>query len=229
MDAPLIEARGLSKTFGPTPILRDVNLKIGAAGGALIVGSNGAGKSTFVRILAGLSAPTTGSALLFGAPSHTLEASLRARVSVVTHQSFLYPNLTARENLTFFADLYGRPRDAGEISGWLERVGLARAGDERVRTFSRGMEQRLTLARALLNQPDALLMDEPFAALDTDGVALVSTLLREARACGCALLLTAHQEVAVAGMDFDCYELVRGRLLASTDTNRNRIWKQRAG
>jgi heme exporter protein A len=229
MDAPLIEARGLSKTFGPTPILRDVNLKIGAAGGALIVGSNGAGKSTFVRILAGLSAPAGGSALLFGAPSHTLEASLRARVSLVTHQSFLYPNLTARENLTFYADLFGRARDPGEISGWLERVGLARAGDERVRTFSRGMEQRLTLARALLNQPDALLMDEPFAALDTDGVALVSTLLREARERGCALLLTAHQEVAVAGMDFDCYELVRGRLLATTDPHRNRIWKQRAG
>jgi heme exporter protein A len=228
MHEPLIEARGLSKSFGPTPILRGVNLKIGAGSGALIVGSNGAGKSTLLRILAGLSAPTTGSALLFGAASHTLETSLRARAGLVTHQSFLYPNLTARENLTFYADLYGRPRDAGEISGWLERVGLARAGNERVRTFSRGMEQRLTLARALLNRPDALLMDEPFAALDPEGVALTGGLLREARRGGCALLLTAHQEVTVAGMEFDSYGLVGGRLLAMADA-KDRMRKQRAG
>jgi heme exporter protein A len=228
MDAALIEAHGLSKSFGATPILRGVNLKIGAGGGALIVGSNGAGKSTLLRILSGLSAPTTGSALLFGAPSRTLETSLRARTGLVTHQSFLYPNLTARENLTFYADLYRRPRDPGEISGWLERIGLSRAGNERVRTFSRGMEQRLTLARALLNRPDALLMDEPFAALDPEGVALAGGLLREARERGCALLLTAHQEVTVAGMEFDSYGLVNGRLLAMADA-KDRMRKQRAG
>lgn len=229
MDTPLIEARGLSKTFGPTPILRGVNLKIGTGGGALIVGSNGAGKSTLVRILAGLSTPTSGLALLFAATSHTLEASLRARIGLVTHQSFLYPNLTARENLTFYADLYGRPRDADEINGWLARVGLARAADERVRTFSRGMEQRLTLARALLNGPGALLMDEPFTALDPEGIALAGTLLIEARQRGCALLLTAHQEINVAGMEFDCYELSRGRLLVMADARRARIRQQRTG
>ena len=228
MDVPLIEACGLSKSFGPMPILRGVNLKIGAGASALIIGSNGAGKSTLLRILSGLSAPPVGSALLFGAPSHTLETALRARVGLVTHQSFLYPNLTARENLVFYADLYGRPRDAGEISGWLERVGLAQAGNERVRTFSRGMEQRLTLARALLNRPDALLMDEPFAALDPEGVTLAGGLLREASERGCALLLTAHQEVSVTGMEFDSYGLVRGRLLAMADA-KDRMRKQRAG
>ncbi|HEX4210769.1 MAG TPA: heme ABC exporter ATP-binding protein CcmA [Candidatus Binataceae bacterium] len=220
MDTPLIEARGLSKSYGPAPVLRGVSLTLGAGGGALIVGSNGAGKSTLLRVLAGLSAPTIGSALLFGAPSHTLEASLRARVGLVTHQSFLYPNLTARENLTFYADLYGRPCDASAISRWLERVGLARAAAERVRTFSRGMEQRLTLARALLNRPDALLMDEPFAALDPDGVELACGLLREARERGCAIVLTAHQEFAMPGMAFDCYEIVRGRLLALAEPQR---------
>jgi len=229
MDAALIEARGLSKSFGPTPVLRGVNLSVSAGGGALIVGSNGAGKSTLVRILAGLSAPTAGSALLFGTPSRTLESSLRSRVGLVTHQSFLYPNLTARENLAFYADLYGRKRDLSEISGWLERAGLARAADERVRTFSRGMEQRLTLARALLNQPSVLLMDEPFAALDTDGAAMAGSLLREARTRGCALLLTAHQEVGVAGMAFDCYEIVRGRLLATAEAERERIRPLRTG
>jgi heme exporter protein A len=228
MDAPLIEARGLGKSFGPTPILRGVNLKIGGGRVALIVGSNGAGKSTLLRILAGLSAPTTGLALLFGAPSHTLRASLRARAGLVTHQTFLYPNLTARENLTFYADLYGRTRNAAEISGWLERVGLAQADNERVRTFSRGMEQRLTLARALLNRPDALLMDEPFAALDPEGVVLAGRLLREACERGCALLVTAHQEATVAGIEFDSYGLVGGRLVAMADAD-DRMQKQRAG
>jgi heme exporter protein A len=229
MDTALIEARGLTKTFGPAPILRGVNLKIGIGGGAMIVGRNGAGKSTLVRILAGLSAPTAGSALLFNRPSQSLDASLRARTGLVTHQSFLYPNLTARENLVFYADLYGRRRNAGEISAWLQRVGLTRAADDRVRNFSRGMEQRLTLARALLSQPDILLMDEPFAALDSEGVALTGGLLREARERGCALLLTAHQELAVAGMDFDCYEIVRGRLLRLAEANRERLRTQRAG
>src|ERR1700685_1329276 len=99
MDAALIEARALDKTFGAIPILRGVNLAVSAGVAAMVVGRNGAGKSTLVRILAGLSTPTAGGALLFGIPSRLLEASDRRRFSIVTHQSFLYPNLTARENL----------------------------------------------------------------------------------------------------------------------------------
>ena len=216
MDAALIEARGLDKTFGSVPILRGVNLAVRAATAAMVVGRNGAGKSTLVRILAGLSAPTAGEALLFGLPSRTLEADLRRRLSIVTHQSFLYPNLTARENLEFYARLYGVADTGNEISRWIERVGLAAAADARVRTFSRGMEQRLTLARALLTGPAALLMDEPFAALDAEGVAMVASILREAIARGCAVVLTAHQTLTIDGLRFACYEIARGRMVALT-------------
>jgi heme exporter protein A len=214
MDAALIEARALDKTFAAVPILRGVNLAVAPGCAAMIIGRNGAGKSTLVRLLAGLSTPTAGAALLFGQPSRTLESSTRRRLAIVTHQSFLYPNLTARENLEFYADLYGVADADHEIPRWIDRVGLASAASARVRTFSRGMEQRLTLARALLTHPDVLLMDEPFAALDADGVALVASLLRDAIARHCAILLTAHQPLAIDGLTFDQYEIVRGRLLA---------------
>ena len=213
MDAALIAARGLDKTFGSVPILRGVNLAVPPATAAMIIGRNGAGKSTLVRLLAGLSAPTAGEALLFGAPSRTLESAARRRLAIVTHQSFLYPNLTARENLEFYAGLYGVADGRAEILRWIDRVGLAAAADARVRTFSRGMEQRLTLARAMLTRPEVLLMDEPFAALDGDGVALVADILREAIARRCAMVLTAHQPVTIDGLKFDLYEIVRGRLL----------------
>jgi heme exporter protein A len=214
MDAALIEARGLNKTFAAVPILRGVSLTVAPGCAAMVIGRNGAGKSTLVRLLAGLSTPTAGAALLFGQPSRTLESFTRRRLAIVTHQSFLYPNLTARENLEFYADLYDIPDAHLEIPRWIDRVGLASAAAARVRTFSRGMEQRLTLARALLTNPEVLLMDEPFAALDADGVALVASLLRDAIARHCAILLTAHQPLAIDGLTFDQYEIARGRLLA---------------
>jgi heme exporter protein A len=229
MPAPLIEARGLDKTFGTVPILRSVNLAVPAGVVAMIIGRNGAGKSTLVRILAGLSVPSDGEVLLFGASSRTLEPEWRRRMSIVTHQSFLYPNLTARENLEFYADLYEVADSRVEIGRWVDRVGLASAIDARVRTFSRGMEQRLTLARAMLTRPDVLLMDEPFAALDADGVALVADILREAIARGCAVVLTAHQAIAIEGLRFELYEIVRGRLLQLNEAPDEPLPAQPAG
>jgi heme exporter protein A len=143
-----------------------------------------------------------------------LNATARRRLSILTHDSFLYPNLTARENLEFYARLYGVADAYANISRWIERVGLTSAAGSRVRTFSRGMEQRLTLARALLTRPDALLMDEPFAALDTEGVEMVAVILREAIARGCAVVLTAHQPLAIGGLHCDLYEITRGRMFA---------------
>jgi heme exporter protein A len=217
MDAPPIEARGLDKSFGALPVLRGVNLAVAVGRGVMIIGRNGAGKSTLVRILAGLSASTAGEALLFGHASRELDPALRRRVGLLTHQSFLYPNLTARENLEFYAKIYGLDGSHGgsrsDITRWLERVGLTAAANERVRTFSRGMEQRLALARAMLHAPDVLLMDEPFAALDTDGVVLAATLINEALERGCAIALTAHEPLKLEGIALDLAEIVRGRLV----------------
>jgi heme exporter protein A len=211
--APPIEARGLAQSFGFTPVLRAIDLRVAPGAGVLICGRNGAGKSTLLSLLAGLGTPTAGEALLFGAPSNRLEPASRRRVGLLTHQSFLYPNLTARENLDFFCALYRIPDPALLVQSWIERVGLASAADERVRGFSRGMEQRLALARALLPSPDALLMDEPFTALDPEGAALAAELVLEAMGRGCATLLTAHQVAQPGSLALTPYELVRGRLV----------------
>jgi len=215
-----IEARDVGKTFGLSPVLRGVTLKVDQGEGAIVIGHNGSGKSTLVRILAGLSSVSAGEALLFGQPARKLQPRNRRRVGLIMHQSFLYPRLTARENLEFYAELYRLDRRTISISESLERIGLAKVADERVCTFSRGMEQRLTLARATIATPDVLLMDEPFAALDTDGVELALGLIEEALGRGCAIVITAHEPFQHGRTTFTSYALVRGRLRPAPDDSK---------
>ena len=202
MTAPLVEARALGKSFGTALVLREVDLAVEAGRGAAVVGANGAGKSTLIRLLAGLSAPSLGAAMLFGEPARSLKPMLRRRVGLLSHQSFIYPNLTARENLEFYATLYGVAQVRAAAAEWLERVALDAAADARVHGFSRGMEQRLAIARAMLGRPDVLLLDEPFAALDADGAALAAALVREAMGRGCAVLASAHSADALEELGF---------------------------
>ncbi len=167
MARPAVETRALTKTFGVTPVLREVALQIDEGACAMLIGGNGSGKSTLLRILAGLSQPTSGDAIVFGENSRSLGLA-RRRIGMLTHQSWLYPNLTARENLEFYAELYGVAHRDVLATKWIEAVGLAASSNERVREFSRGMEQRLSIARTMMTEPDLLLLDEPFAALDPD-------------------------------------------------------------
>ncbi len=213
MPAAIVEARQLAMNFGATPVLRAVDLRLESGRGAIVTGGNGAGKSTLLKLLAGISAPSRGHALLFGTEARSLLPGQRRRLGLMTHQSFLYPNLTARENLEFYASLYElrSPRDTA--TRWLERVGLAAASGERVRALSRGMEQRLSVARAMIHEPDALLMDEPFAGLDGNGVSIVASLIKEAIARNSAVLMTAHGAPAIEGLALERFELDRGRLI----------------
>ena len=212
MTAPVVETHALGKSFGETPVLRDVNLKLYAGRAAILIGGNGAGKSTLLRILAGLGRPTTGRVTIFGEDSLSLSHQNRRRIGMLSHQSWLYPNLTAGENLEFYATLYGVAHPEAVADRWLERVGLLSFRRERVRAFSRGMEQRLSLARAVLAQPMLLLLDEPFASLDPDGVAIVGGMVREQVERGCAVVMTAHGPTAVEGLELEAYSVVRGRL-----------------
>lgn len=198
---PVLRAEGLWRRFGYRPVLRDVSLELRRGEMLVLVGANGAGKTTLLRVLAGLLRPTSG----------TVECSVR--VGAVTHDSMLYPALTARENLRFFARLMN-VNDPERIDALLELLGLGTRGDDRVHTFSRGMVQRLTIARALLHRPELLLLDEPLTGLDASGRKELVERLGALRADGTAMVVVTHQPEALHDVGTHLGRLDGGHLLA---------------
>ena len=160
----MIRARGLAKRFGAKRVLSGLDLELGAGGFLVVTGPNGSGKTTLLRVLAGLAAPSAGEL--------EVEAE-RARVGFLAHEPLVYRELTPLENLELFGRLYRVPERRERIGMLLERYGLWDARHERSGSFSRGMLQRLALCRTLLHDPDLLLLDEPFNALDADGAELL--------------------------------------------------------
>jgi len=187
---PVVEAVGLGKSFGRTTVLRDFSLRIGSGETVALFGPNGAGKSTLLRLCATLYRPSTGRLLVFGHGGTS--AALRRRIGLLTHQSFLYPDLSARENLIFYGRMYAIAHTERVVDAWLERVALADTGARPVRVFSRGMEQRLALARALLHEPELLLLDEPWSGLDQAAADVLTGLLAALRRGGRTILVATH-------------------------------------
>src|SRR5690606_12847949 len=163
-SSPLIQTHSLVKVFGLVPVLKKLDLSIERGECVALLGPNGSGKSTLLRLLSGLSKPTSGTITVGGWELPREAAAVRAQIGMVSHKPLLYENLTARENLHFFARLYNlSPAERDErMNALLERVGLARRAGDLIRTYSRGMQQRLSIARALLHNPDVLLLDEPY-------------------------------------------------------------------
>ena len=186
-----LAAEGVGKSFGRAVVLRDVTFDVAAGECIAVFGPNGAGKSTMLRLLAGLMAPTTGRLRIFGLAGS--DAAVRRRIGLVAHQSFLYPDLSARENLLFYAKMYGLDAADECVDTWLERVQLADVGERAVRLYSRGMEQRLALARALLHDPDVVLLDEPWSGLDADAADWLTGLLQDLRSRGRTIVLSTHE------------------------------------
>jgi heme exporter protein A len=166
----VIRARGLGRRYGAKQVLRGVDFELPAGGFLLVTGPNGSGKTTLLRLIAGLQIPTSGE----------LEVAVdRARIGFLSHQPLVYPQLTALENLDLYGRLYRVPERRERIGMLLERFGLWAARNERVAAYSRGMQQRLALCRALLHDPDLLILDEPYTALDAAGEELVDRELAE--------------------------------------------------
>lgn len=166
-DKPLISLKSVSKRFGKVSAVDRMDLEVSKGEALTIFGPNGAGKTTLLRIIAGLVKPTDGEVFIDGedvTAGHHDE--IRSRIGYISHQSLVYSHLTARENLLFFARLYGVENPAARAAALLKEVGLESRADDLSQTFSRGMRQRLSIARALVHNPDIILLDEPFTGLD---------------------------------------------------------------
>lgn len=212
---PMIETQGLVKAYGLLPVLRQLNLEIPRGQAVALLGPNGSGKSTLLRLLAGLSRPTAGRILVGGWELPQESLAVRAQIGLVAHKPLLYDTLTAHENLRFFGQLYHLPDDTldARIAALLDQVGLSKRAHDLARTFSRGMQQRLSIARALLHNPHVLLFDEPHTGLDQEAAATLDDLLNAARAAGHTLVMATHQFDRVPHLADRVIIIARGRLV----------------
>ena len=198
------------KFYGDFPALRDISFNVEPGSCLALLGRNGAGKTALLKILAGLSKPGKGSVKILGEDARS--QTTRFRTGVLGHGIGVYEELSAFENLRLFASLYGIPRPIQTAEEWLERAGLDRVRDGLVREFSRGMRQRLAVARAFLHNPSLLLLDEPFTALDDKAIAVLQQLLNKARSEGRTIIMSTHQLREALELASDVALIARGRL-----------------
>jgi heme ABC exporter ATP-binding subunit CcmA len=196
-----VAADGVWKYFGDYPALRGASLEVTRGACMALIGRNGAGKTTLLRILAGLSRPSKGA------------ISIDGRIGYLGHGIGVYDDLSAIENLTLFGRLSGLSNPKEAAADALEHVGLARVKDGMAREFSRGMRQRLAIARAFLHNPELLLLDEPFTSLDDRAVAVLQQLLSDARARGSTIVMSTHQIREAMELASDVALLERGRMI----------------
>ncbi len=214
MNAPvLVAARGLTRRFGARIAVDGVDLIVRRGEPLALFGVNGAGKTTILRLLSGALKPSAGSLSIEGQDPRRATVTVRGRIGLMSHQTHLYDDLTALENLVFFAKLHGlsNPNERARVR--LAEVGLTDHSDEAVRGFSRGMQQRVALARALLHEPSLLLLDEPFSGLDVPASVRLREALRDAAASGATWVMATHDVEEGLGLCRRWIALDRGRVI----------------
>ena len=188
----MITSRDIRKSFGPLQALKGISFTIAEAELVALLGANGAGKTTLLRILSGLARSTSGDAEVAGFNVRKTPQQVRRRIGVVSHQTFLYEDLSAGENLRFYGQMYGVAGLQERIGELLQMMELWPRRNDLVRTFSRGMQQRLALARAMLHRPAVLLLDEPFTGLDVHAIELLTRFIEKAISERVTVLMTVH-------------------------------------
>jgi heme exporter protein A len=211
----MIEVKKLVKRFGLKTVLRGVDFHVEPGEFVALLGPNGAGKTTFLRILASLSRPSMGFVSVAGFALPLQSAAVRQRLGVVSHMPLLYGDLTAAENLQFYGRMYDLPNLAPRIAEVLEMVGLSPRRNDLVRTFSRGMQQRLAIGRAVLHDPEVMLFDEPYTGLDQDASEMLDTVLKEVAARGRTVVMTSHDLARAEDLASRFDILSRGLITAS--------------
>jgi heme exporter protein A len=217
VDAVAVHAEGIVRNFGGVPVLAGVDLAVHGGEAVAILGPNGAGKTTLLRVLALLLRPSGGRLALFGTDAAAAPPALRQRIGYLAHESLCYADLTAAENLAFYARLFAVPDAPARIAELLAWAGLEGPARRPVREYSRGMAQRLALARALLHAPDLLLLDEPFSGLDPEAVEALQHRLAALAAAGHAIVLTTHDLERAAPIASRVAILHRGRIAWAHD------------
>jgi heme exporter protein A len=211
----MISVRKLVKRFGLKPVLRGLDFEVNQGEFVALLGPNGAGKTTFLRILASLSRPTLGEVRIAGHRLPDQAAAVRSRLGVVSHLPLLYGDLTAEENLRFYGRMYGIEQEDHRVGEVLDLVGLTPHRRDLVRTFSRGMQQRLAIGRAVLHDPEVMLFDEPHTGLDQDASLMLDTVLREVAASGRTVVMTSHDLVRASDLASRFDVISRGIITAS--------------
>jgi heme exporter protein A len=211
-SGPIIEARGLTKRYGALVALDGIDLAVDAGQSLAIFGPNGAGKTTLTRILATNLRASEGSLRIGGRDPRVHDRETKAMIGLISHQTFLYDDLSARDNLVFFGRLYGAPRPEEGAEALLESVGLADRAEDPVRTFSRGMQQRLSLARSLIHEPRIVFLDEPFTGLDPHAASVLQSTLERLRLEKRTLLVTTHDLPRGLGLSDRWVILSKGRI-----------------
>ena len=217
-QTPAILAEDVTKRFGHLIALNGVSLKVEEASSVALLGPNGAGKTTLLRLISTLGRPTSGQVHIRGIDTRTDPDAVRSEIGLISHQTLLYDDLTAEENLRFFGRLYGLDNLKARVQEALDRVGLAGREADRVRGFSRGMKQRLAIARATLHEPTILLLDEPFTGLDAAAKTMLRGMINSLREAGRTVVLVTH-DIGEAHRLCDSYAILnRGRIVARGKT-----------
>ena len=206
-----VEARDLAKVFGERKALDGVSFSLPAGAFLSIFGPNGAGKTTLLRILSTLARPTSGALNMLGVDALEEPQKLRSRIGLISHKSMVYGDLSASENLEFFASLYGKP-DRARIRELLQLVELDHRRNDPAHTFSRGMTQRLSIARALINDPAIVLLDEPYSGLDPHAMQLFDELIERVRD-GRTFIMVSHDLDKGLSLCTHALVLARGRVV----------------
>ena len=210
-----LEAEQITKTYGYFPALRGVSLQVPAGAFVTLFGRNGAGKTTFLKVAATLARPSGGNLRIHGFDIREDPEEARRRLGFLSHNTYVYRDLSPKENLRFFSRLYGLGGGERHLDDLLERVGLARRKNDAVRSFSRGLGQRVGLARVMLHAPSLLLLDEPYTGLDAHAVEILNTMLDEAVAEGRTVLMTTHDlDLGLRGST-EVHIIDRGRIVYS--------------
>jgi heme exporter protein A len=222
----MIDCRDIRKVFGPLQALAGVSFTIQEGDLVALLGANGAGKTTLLRLLSGLSRASSGTAQVSGYDVRRQPQEVRRRIGVVSHQTFLYEDLSAEENLRFYGRMYGVKDLPGRIDELLGMMELGKRRGDLVRTFSRGMQQRLALARAMLHRPSVLLLDEPFTGLDVHATDLLTRFIAAAVADQVTVLMTVHDPDYALAHSRRLLVLRKGRLVidrAAAEVSKNDI------